>query len=264
MAAWAATFRAHRRGLRTVKMVQNGIRQEGIALLLREGLGGCAALRMLDLQDNTFTLVGARALAEVAGGWPELAELGVGDCLLGARGGVLVAEALAKGHNAQLRVLRAQYNDIDAGGVKALLKAAKAGLPSLRRLELNGNKFSEDDDSVAALRALLDDRREDHAKTGGRGGGEKQDAAKRDEWGLDDLSDLEEESDDDDDGDGDQDASNRADDDDGNASEEEEIREAKAERLLQDADLVEETGAVAQRQDKDVDELAERLGKAGI
>lgn len=112
-AAWAKAFRAHR-GVCVVKMVQNGIRQKGISVLLREGLKECPGLEVLDLQDNTFTLVGAKSLTEVVGGWRELTELGVGDCLLGGKGTVLLAEALGKGANLALRVLRLQYNEFDS------------------------------------------------------------------------------------------------------------------------------------------------------
>ncbi|MCJ1419772.1 hypothetical protein MMC32_006128, partial [Xylographa parallela] len=55
MAAWARALRRHP-GVRVVRMTQNGIRQEGIATLLREGLSGCEGLEVLDLQDNTFTM----------------------------------------------------------------------------------------------------------------------------------------------------------------------------------------------------------------
>ena len=72
MAAWAGAYAAHAPGLVEVKMVQNGIRQEGVAQLLRTGLVHATGLRVLDLQDNTFTAMGARALSEVVGGWSEL------------------------------------------------------------------------------------------------------------------------------------------------------------------------------------------------
>ena len=112
-AAWAKAFRAHR-GVYVVKIVQNGMRQEGISVLLREGLKECPALQVLDLQDNIFTLVGAKALTEVVAGWRELTELGVGDCLLGGKRTVLLAEALGKGADLALQVLRLHYNEFDA------------------------------------------------------------------------------------------------------------------------------------------------------
>jgi len=255
--AWSRTLRAHAHGLRTVKMVQNGIRQDGIALLLREGLSACGGLEVLDLQDNTVTLTGARALAETVPQWPRLQELGVGDCLVGARGAVLVFEALGSstGADGGLEVLRAQYNDIDAKGVAALLGAAKVGLTGLRRVELNGNKFSEDDASVEGLRMLLEERRGAAAAitTG------KEDAAEG-EWGLDELSDLEEESDGEEEEDGPE----------GEDSEEElEVKdegaekEAKREEVLRDADEAEGM-QVAQKEDEDVGALADELNKTHV
>ncbi|KAL9119160.1 MAG: hypothetical protein Q9187_004283 [Circinaria calcarea] len=243
MTAWARALKNHR-GVRKIKMTQNGIRQDGIAVLLREGLRGCEELEVLDLQDNTFTITGSLALSEVVGGWKQLRELGVGDCLLGARGGMAVAEALSKGTNRNLRVLRAQYNDLDAKGVKALLVASEGGLPELRRVELNGNKFSEDDEGVEGLRVLLNERKEE--------AGERHADA---EWGLDDLSDLEEDSDDDDEGE----TKSEAEDD---ASDEEiDLKpDVKAERILKEADEAEDE-TVPQEEDRDVDALAEQLDK---
>lgn len=236
MAAWAQAFQAHR-GVRVIKMVQNGIRQEGIAALLRDGLQACEELRVLDLQDNTFTAVGAAALADVVGRWPAIEELGVGDCLLGARGMVKVAKVLGNGGNARLRVFRAQFNDIDISGVKALLAAAKSGLGALSRVELNGNKFSEDDEVVADLRALLEERKDESAQDG--------------EWGLDELDELEEESDEE------EEEQEENDDDD------EEEKDLKKERLLHEADLA-ENAPVAREKDPEVDALADRLAKSGI
>lgn len=239
MAAWAQAFQAHR-GVRVVKMVQNGIRQEGIAALLRDGLHACEKLQVLDLQDNTFTSVGAAALADVVGRWPVLEELGVGDCLLGARGTVKVAKVLGGGANAQLKVLRFQYNDIDISGVRAVLSAAKTGLGALSRVELNGNKFSEDEEAVTELRALLEERRDEDAREG--------------EWGLDELDELEDESDESEDEEAERDDEEE---------EEDEEKELKKERLLHEADLAEEF-PVAGEKDPDVDALADRLGRSSI
>lgn len=157
MEAWAAAYAAHKT-LKTVKMVQNGIRQEGIDCLLREGLSKCAGLETVDLQDNTFTRVGATALATVVTGWTKLKELAVGDCLLSARGGVLLAEALGQGKNSKIITLRLQFNDIGSRGITALKTAVKIALPSLKLLELNGNKFSEDDGAIGQIRKIFEDR----------------------------------------------------------------------------------------------------------
>lgn len=253
MAAWANTFRAHAKTIKVVKMVQNGIRQDGIALLLRDGLRTCHVLRVLDLQDNTFTTTGAAELADVVQGWTELVELGVGDCLLGSRGMVLVAEALKRGGNKELGLLRVQYNEINTKGVKGLLVAAESGqLDKLRRVELNGNRFSEEDEGVVGLRELLE--------------GRKDESGVEEDYGLDDLSDLEDESDDDDNYDDADSEAEEAEDEDEDEEEEKEVEEQtdkKAEKLLKEADQAEDA-KVSQKKDEDVDDLAELLGKAGI
>lgn len=255
MAAWANTFRAHAKTIKVVKMVQNGIRQDGISLLLRDGLRTCHALLVLDLQDNTFTTTGAAALADVVQGWAELVELGVGDCLLGSRGMVLVAEALKRGGNKELGLLRLQYNEINTKGVKGLLVAATSGhLDKLRRVELNGNRFPEEDEGVVELRELLE--------------GRKDQSGFEEDYGLDDLSDLEDESDDDEDDD-DDDAHSETEEDEDEEKEKEKEEEVedqtdkKAEKLLKEADQAEDA-KVSQKKDEDVDDLAELLGKAGI
>ncbi|KAH7370633.1 putative Ran GTPase-activating protein 1 [Rhexocercosporidium sp. MPI-PUGE-AT-0058] len=235
MTAWAKAYSLHT-GVKEVKMVQNGIRQEGISHLLTDGLRHAKGIKVLDLQDNTFTILGARALATVAPGWTEVQELGIGDSLLGAKGGVLFANALAKGQNKKLELLRLQYNDITAKGLEALAEAAKDALPALKKIELNGNKFSEEDLSLMKLRELLDERKE---KLAG-------DVVVEDDWGLDSLSDLEDDSD---------------------AEDESEEEEAEAdelrEKLLGDAKEAQEE-PVTQKQDKDVDALAAQLKKAEI
>ncbi|KAI9876801.1 MAG: hypothetical protein M1830_005675 [Pleopsidium flavum] len=246
MSAWAKVYAAHR-GVKIVKMVQNGIRQDGISYLLREGLRHAKDLKVLDLQDNTFTIMGSKTLSEVVAGWPGLRELGVGDCLLSARGGMVVAEALGKGTNKALEVLRLQYNDIDAKALTAFKNAAKDALPALKRIELNGNKFDEEDPSIEALRELLDERKN-------KAGSEDDDV--EDLWGLDSLSDLEEDSDEEDEEDEDEDKAD-------GASEDEEEKEEKAEKLLQDADKAEDEN-VPLDDDKNVDDLAEKLGKTGL
>ncbi|KAF2836523.1 RNI-like protein [Patellaria atrata CBS 101060] len=226
MKAWARAYAAHN-GVKEIKMVQNGIRQEGITHLLQEGLNHAKDIQVLDLQDNTFTATGARALADVVPTWPKLKELGVGDCLLGARGGVMLGNALEKGENPELEVLRLQYNDIDIKGVKGIA-AGLSKVPKLRRVELNGNKFSEEDDAVDKIRDTLVERRDDAGISAEDG---------EETWGLDELDELDDESDDED-------------------KEEEDEKET----VLKRADEAEDE-KVAQKQDKGVDELANLLGK---
>jgi Ran GTPase-activating protein 1 len=223
-------------------MTQNGIRQEGISLLLKEGLRHASALEVLDLQDNTFTIMGSTALAGVVAGWPSLRELGVGDCLLSARGGVKVAQALAEGKNQSIQTLRLQYNEITAEGVKLFLHATKTALPALRRIELNGNKFFEEDPNVTELQEVLEARKEEHGA----------DDDPEDMWGVDELDELEEESEEEEE---EEELEEEA--------EEEEEEERKADKFLKD-NVKAEDEKVAQRQDKDVDALAEALGKTAL
>jgi len=227
MGAWAAAYAAHK-SLRTVKMVQNGIRPEGIDTLLRNGLSHCTDLVHLDLQDNTFTALGAQALATVVPRWTKIEALCIGDCLLSARGGILLGEALRTGRASGLKKLSLQYNEIDIQGLKAIGTAVSTALPKLEILEMNGNKFSEDEPLVEKLRELFYDRGVD---------------------GLDSLSDMEEESEDE----GEAEAEER----------EEQEKDLARNKIFKEADRT-EGGNVAQEKDPKMDELADLLGNTRI
>ncbi|KAK7725153.1 Ran GAP Rna1 [Botryosphaeria dothidea] len=238
MEAWARAYSKHT-GLREIKMVQNGIRQEGITHLLRNGLVHQSKLRILDLQDNTFTTTGARALADIIGGFPDLRELGISDCYLQAKGSLLLSKALAQGKNPELEILRMQYNDMNAAGLKAFADANEKALPKLRRFEVNGNKFAEDDESVERLQEALSSRKEEADP-------EFVESLKEGyEFGLDELDELDDEEDEEEE------------------EEEEAEEEEKKERELKAADQAEHAN-VSQKEDKSVDKLAELLGKTGL
>ncbi|KAM0493305.1 hypothetical protein ACHAP8_009334 [Fusarium lateritium] len=238
MTAWAKAYSLHNK-IKTIKMVQNGIRQEGVSHLLTEGLSHASELKVLDLQDNTFTVTGARALAKVVSNWASIQELGVGDSLLGPKGGILVATALAKGKNNKLEILRLQYNEIPAKGIKAFATAVKDGLPALKRIEINGNILTEDDDSIILLQELLEERKEKFAG----------DIVNEDDWGVDELDELEEP---------DSDAEEEED------EEEEDVEpEERAEKLVKEAEEAQEEPVIPVK-DKEVDELAKKLEKTEI
>ncbi|KAH6638031.1 hypothetical protein C7974DRAFT_152739 [Boeremia exigua] len=244
MQAWAKAYAANQ-GIKTIKMTQNGIRQEGITHLLSHGIAHLSKLETLDLQDNTFTSMGGKALSNAVGKWPALRELGVGDCLLSARGGVALAEALQKGNNKNIEVLRLQFNDINAKGLAGLAAAAPK-LPALRRVELNGNKFDEEDSSIEKLREILDARKEES--------GEREDDEEY--WGLDELDELE--SEDEDEEDSDDEAKKDSDDDEEGV----EVEERAARQLVEEQRA--EDSPVAQEKDVKVDDLADVLAKAEI
>ncbi|OSS55053.1 hypothetical protein B5807_00853 [Epicoccum nigrum] len=245
MQAWAKAYAANK-GVKTIKMTQNGIRQEGITHLLTHGIAHLSKLETLDLQDNTFTAMGGKALSTVVANWPALRELGVGDCLLSGRGGVALASALQKGNNKNIEVLRLQFNEINAKGL-AGLAAAAPNLPALRRVEVNGNKFDEEDPSIEKLRDILDARKEES--------GERADDEEY--WGLDELDELE--SDDEDEEEESDDEAKKGSDD-----EEEgvEAEERAARQIIEDERA--EDVPVAQDKDKKVDDLADVLAKTEI
>ncbi|KAL8660714.1 MAG: hypothetical protein Q9168_008433, partial [Polycauliona sp. 1 TL-2023] len=257
MPSWTLALQKHPH-LKTVKMVQNGIRQAGIRTLLLEGLKNCKELEVLDLQDNTFVEIGAEALASVLPLWTKLRELGVGDSLMGRKKGMSkLCAALSQGSNTELRVLRLQYNEIDSKGVARLLKVVEDGkLPNLRRVELNGNKFAEEDAGVERLRSLLSNRKtQSHEK------GENADGEAEGEWGLDDFSDLEEE--DSDAEDEEEEALAAGEEPDSEAEEmkdDEKVRVKMAEIVVRDAEE-EEGRNVSLKEDKEVDGLAEKMGR---
>ncbi|OAD72355.1 hypothetical protein PHYBLDRAFT_88673, partial [Phycomyces blakesleeanus NRRL 1555(-)] len=147
--ALANAFAAHAT-LETVRMPQNGIRPEGIEILMG-GLVQCKNLRHLDLQDNTFTAKGSRALASALVEWPLLEVLNVGDCLLSKKGGLEVATSLNRGNNTGLTHLHLQYNEIQANAIEVLAKAIRSHLKDLVHLELNGNRFDAEEKELETL-----------------------------------------------------------------------------------------------------------------
>ncbi|KAF1359426.1 ran GTPase activating protein 1 [Lizonia empirigonia] len=245
MAAWAKAYAANK-GIKTIKMTQNGIRQEGITHLLTHGIAHLSQLETLDLQDNTFTAMGGKALSNVISNWPSLRELGVGDCLLSGRGGIALASALQKGKNANIEVLRLQFNEINAKGLAGLASAAPK-LPALRRVEINGNKFDEEDPSIEKLREFLDARKEES------------DERPDDEeyWGIDELDELESDEEDEEE-DSDDEAKRGSDDEEEGV----EVEERAARQIVEEQRT--EDSNVAQDKDKKVDDLADVLAKTEI
>jgi Ran GTPase-activating protein 1 len=150
---WAAAFSKHS-GLKEVKLPQNGIRPEGITALAK-GLSKCKKLQVLDLQDNTCTKRGTRSIVQVLQSWPELRTLNLSDCLVGKAGSIALATSLANGSNSKLETLQLQYGEFDHKTVEILSTAISQHLTQLTTLELNGNRFQEDDECVEELKKAL-------------------------------------------------------------------------------------------------------------
>ncbi|ORX40082.1 Ran GTPase activator [Kockovaella imperatae] len=151
--AWAEAFEKHGK-LREIKMPQNGIRMEGIASLAK-GLSKNPDLELLDLQDNTATKTGTRSIVKQLSKWPNLRHLNLSDCLLGSSGGIALAKSLSLGSNPKMEELKLQYGEFDKRTVELLTEAIAQHLKDLKVLELNGNRFSEDDDCVEELKKAL-------------------------------------------------------------------------------------------------------------
>jgi Ran GTPase-activating protein 1 len=150
---WAKAFEKHGK-LREVRMIQNGIRMEGIEAIAK-GLSKCPTLEILDLQDNTATRSGTRALVKVLPSWPDLRILNLSDCILSSAGGIALGTALSSGTNPKLEELRLQYGEFDKRTVELLATAITQHLSNLTVLELNGNKFEAEDECVEKLKEAL-------------------------------------------------------------------------------------------------------------
>ena len=152
---WAQAFAHLGASLEEVKMPQNGIRMEGIAELAA-GLAKCPNLKHLDLQDNTATVSGTRAIVAGLPSWPTLQILNLSDCILGKKGGLALAQALGRGGNKELKVLKLQYGEFDGRAIEAFAEAIREHLPLLTTLELNGNVADAEDECIAKVRAALE------------------------------------------------------------------------------------------------------------
>lgn len=161
VAEWAAAFAAHPQ-LRTLDFGTNGIRREGMDLLVSQGLKHLRAIEELDLQDNIIAARGAThsALAEAVAGWPNLRVLNLNDSLLGSRGAALLIDALAAVQPSRLESLKMAGNNLISANTAALA-GAFGQLYELREVELNMNNIPEDDEGFAALGRLLEQRGEE-------------------------------------------------------------------------------------------------------
>lgn len=149
----AEAFAAHG-SLKCIRLPQNGIRMEGIQALATS-LRSCPDLEELDLQDNTCTESGTRSISASLPSWPNLHTLNLSDCLLSPKGGISLANALERGNNPKLQVLKLQYGELDARAMHILAKAIEGHLAELRVLELNGNRADAEDECIERIKDAL-------------------------------------------------------------------------------------------------------------
>ncbi len=83
--------------LEEVQMPQNFIRHPGVSALA-SALVYNPGLKILNLNDNTFTWRGSQAVAEALPKWQELTIINFGDCLIRTKGAEFLAKALTFGH----------------------------------------------------------------------------------------------------------------------------------------------------------------------
>ncbi|RKP14645.1 hypothetical protein BJ684DRAFT_1644, partial [Piptocephalis cylindrospora] len=148
----ASAFAAHGL-LEEVRMPQNGIRPDGIAHL-SQGLSQCSKLRILELQDNTFTDKGSYALAKALPSWPLLETLHIGDCMLGRNGSEAIIRALDESPPKSLHHLNLVYDELEEHAAHMLARVVERSR-ELELVELNGNCFAEDSPGADAIREAL-------------------------------------------------------------------------------------------------------------
>ncbi|CAK7901067.1 ran GTPase-activating protein 1 [[Candida] anglica] len=145
--------------LETVRLYQNGIRPAGASKLISQGLSKNKHLKVVDLQDNTLTTSASIALAAALPQWKALSELNVNDCLLKAQGSLNLVKALLEGESRnELTVLKLQFNELNQEALEKLVKVVGDKLPNLQSLELNGNIFEEDSESIDLLNEIFEER----------------------------------------------------------------------------------------------------------
>lgn len=156
----ALGLKSHGKGLKNVKLYQNGIRPRGIMSLIHYGFKFNTQLEILDLQDNTFTATASKTLADTLPIWKDsLKELNLNDCLLKEAGSDLVFDVILKEKFPHLHTLKFEYNEMNQETLEnKLCKALEEGnLPELKELQINGNRLDEDSEAIDTLQAKFEE-----------------------------------------------------------------------------------------------------------
>ena len=102
-------------------MPQNGIYYEGLTALA-DAFSNNPNLKILNMNDNTFTAKGAKAMASALRKLNNLEILNLGDCLMKSGGTKLICKALT-GRHPNLRELVLDSNEIRLKGGLEIVKA---------------------------------------------------------------------------------------------------------------------------------------------
>ncbi|KAK7476958.1 hypothetical protein BaRGS_00031817 [Batillaria attramentaria] len=127
--------------LEELAMPQNGINPPGISALV-DAIAVNKNLRILNLNDNTFTEVGAREMSKVLPQLQALEVINFGDCLLKTEGALALAKALKLGQK-KLKELILSGNEIKQSGAIAVTEAM-TDKENLAVLDLNANQLGEE------------------------------------------------------------------------------------------------------------------------
>lgn len=143
-AAMSASFR--RLGtLERIELPQNGIRAQGIVELAK-CVGTLSSLKVLNLNDNTFTAVGAHAMARAIRNIENcLEEVDFGDCLCRS-GAVDIIEAILDNHTDTIQCIDLTGNELTPDQACTIIDIC-AELPNINHLKLGlncyGSAFTE-------------------------------------------------------------------------------------------------------------------------
>jgi len=141
--------------LECVRMIQNGIRLEGV-IALAEGLSKCPNLRELDIQDNVADGKGCEALCKAVSNWPNLTHLNLSDCVLTPAGGSKLIGALASlPFTSKLTTLSFQNAELDDEAIVLLREKLEDGLEELKRIEIQWNDNDPDLEEIVEMKEIL-------------------------------------------------------------------------------------------------------------
>lgn len=162
---WANVIAANP-SLQKIKLANNGFREKGIVALAKS-LAPCHDLRYLSLRDCISRYIdshepederGSRYLADAVKAATRLELLDLSDCSLNAAGSWHIIHALSDGAHTELHTLLLENNDMTDDHYKAILDILPEKLPKLRLLSLVLNEDLEENESVEAIKEILEGR----------------------------------------------------------------------------------------------------------